>query len=208
MIIGEWRVTRDGDTRWLVYAVLFVLIVGTGLVLNRLLPGESTGLVMEVFPYRRPSVRIVFQKTWFRFKEFVYIAIPIMLGGSFLIGFLYAVGWIDKLEAPLRPLMQGWLGLPAVAGIALIFGFVRKEMALQMLLLFATGAATTSLSSFMAPRQIFIFGLVTAIYIPCVATVAVLWREMGWKVTLSVGVFTILLAFLMGGAANLLFHLF
>ena len=52
----------------LVYAVLFVLIVGVGLVLNRMLPGESSGLVMEVFPYRRPSLRIVFQKTWFRFN--------------------------------------------------------------------------------------------------------------------------------------------
>jgi ferrous iron transport protein B len=192
----------------LVYAVLFVLIVGVGLVLNRMLPGESSGLVMEVFPYRRPSLRIVLQKTWFRFKEFIYIAVPFMLAGSFLIGLLYAFGWIGKLEAPLRPIMEGWLGLPAVAGIALLFGFVRKEMALQMLLLFATGAATTSLSGFMTPQQIFTFALVTAIYIPCIATFAVLWKEMGWRVTLSVSVFTVLLALLMGGAANLLFHLF
>jgi ferrous iron transport protein B len=192
----------------LVYAVLFVLITGVGLVLNRMLPGESSGLVMEVFPYRRPSLRIVLQKTWFRFKEFIYIAVPFMLAGSFLIGLLYAFGWIGKLEAPLRPIMEGWLGLPAVAGIALLFGFVRKEMALQMLLLFATGAATTSLSGFMTPQQIFTFALVTAIYIPCIATFAVLWKEMGWRVTLSVSVFTVFLALLMGGAVNLLFHTF
>jgi ferrous iron transport protein B len=191
----------------LVYAVLFLLMVAAGLGLNRLLPGESSGLVMEVFPYRRPSARTVLVKTWFRFKEFIYIAVPFMLGGSLLLGLLVALGWLDKLEGPLRPVMQGWLGLPAVAGLALVFGFVRKEMALQMLLLFATGAATGELSGFMTSQQIFIFGLVTAIYIPCLATFAVLWKEMGWRVTLSVSAFTILLALAAGGAANLVFQL-
>ncbi len=117
------------------------------------------------------------------------------------------MGWIGKLEGPLQPVMERWLGLPAVAGLALVFGFVRKEMALEMLLLFATGAATASLSDFMTPQQIFVFALVTAIYIPCLATFAVLWKEMGWRVTLSVSAFTILLALAVGGAANLLFQL-
>lgn len=190
-----------------VYAVLFVLIVGSGLLLNRLLPGESSGLVLEMFPYRRPSARIVLSKIWLRFKEFLYIATPLMIAGSFLVGFLHAMGWIEWLEAPLRPVVEGWLGLPPVAGLALVFGFVRKEMALEMLVLFATGAATASLGDFMTPQQIFVFALVTAVYIPCLATFAVLWREMGWRVTLAVTVSTILLALAVGGGANLILRM-
>jgi ferrous iron transport protein B len=191
-----------------VYVILFALIVVTGLVLNRILPGETSGLVMEVFPYRRPSVRVVLSKTWSRFKEFLYIATPLMIAGSFVLGFLYTMGWITKLEGPLHPLMESWLGLPAMAGVALVFGFVRKEMALEMLVLFAVGTSTASLGDFMTPQQIFVFALVTAIYIPCIATFAVLWREMGWRVTLAVSFFTITLALLLGGAANFLIKLF
>lgn len=187
----------------LLYLILFLLVTLVGLTLNRLLPGEPSGLVMEVFPFRRPAAITVLKKTWVRFKDFVFVATPIMLGGSFLLGLLYGSGWVFKLEAPLRPVMEWWLGIPAVAGLALIFAFLRKELALQLLVVFATGTATASIGGFMAPRQIFIFALVNAVYIPCAATFAVLWKEMGWRVTLAVSAATVLLALLMGGLANL-----
>jgi len=187
----------------LLYLILFLLVAAVGVGLNRLLPGRSSGLVMEVFPFRRPSARTMLSKTWMRLKDFVFVATPIMLGGSFLLGLLYGSGWIFKLEAPLRPLMEGWLGLPAVAGLALIFAFLRKELALQLLLVLATGTATASLAGFMDHRQIFIFALVNAIYIPCAATFAVLLRELGWRTALAISAFTVLLALLMGGLVNL-----
>ena len=59
----------------------------------------------------------------------------------------------------------------------------------------------------MTPQQIFVFALVTAVYIPCLAPFAVLWREMGWRVTLAVTVSTILLALAVGGGANLILRM-
>lgn len=188
----------------LLYLILFLLVTAVGMALNRLLPGQSSGLVMEVFPFRRPSARTMLAKTWIRLKDFVLVATPIMLGGSFLLGLLYGSGWIFKLEEPLRPLMEGWLGIPAVAGLALIFAFLRKELALQLLVVLAAGTATATLPDLLSPRQIFIFALVNAIYIPCAATFAVLWKEMGWRTSLAVSAFTVLLALLMGGLTNLI----
>ncbi len=53
----------------------------------------------------------------------------------------------------------------------------------------------------MTPIQIFVFALVLTIYIPCVATIAVLGRELGWKNALLIMVFTIVLAILIGALA-------
>lgn len=192
----------------LLFFIIFVVIVLAGLFLNRIMPGESTGLVMEMFSFRRPSMVSVFKKTWMRLKDFILIAAPLIVAGSFILGLLYESGWILKLITPLRPLMEGWLGIPAVAGLALIFAFLRKELALALLLVLAAQAIpgvteSSSLLVFMTPGQIFTFALVTAIYIPCVAALAVLWRELGIKDSMLIALSTILLAFVLGGLSHL-----
>ncbi|MEM2145767.1 MAG: nucleoside recognition domain-containing protein, partial [Candidatus Jordarchaeaceae archaeon] len=66
----------------MVYAIIFAVVVVCGLVLSKILPGSSPGLVMEMPPYQIPSISAVLKKTWFRIKEFVYIALPLMIIGS------------------------------------------------------------------------------------------------------------------------------
>ncbi len=188
----------------LLYGIVFLLVAATGLALNHFMPGESTGLVMEMFPVRMPSPVAVLKKTWARFKDFIIVATPIMIGGSFLLGLLFESGWIYKFSAPMAPVVQWWLGLPAVAGLALIFAFVRKELALQLALVLAAVSAGGSLLSFMDKGQIFTFALVNTIYVPCAATLAVLWKELGGKRALLIAVFTVLLALALGGAAHLI----
>ncbi|MCL5292582.1 MAG: ferrous iron transport protein B [Actinobacteria bacterium] len=197
-------------------AVVIFLIVGalvglSGLGLNRLMPGKPSGLVMEMFPFRAPSIPTILKKTWHRFKDFIFVAIPIVLVGSLVLGMLYETGLIWALSAPLKPVVEGWLGLPAVAGLTLIFAVLRKELALQLLVALATmkwGSGAKNLLSFMSAKQIFVYALVNTIYIPCAATIAVLWRELGWRRTLSITAFTITLAILVGGLASRLYGLF
>jgi ferrous iron transport protein B len=97
----------------------------------------------------------------------------------------------------------GLLGLPAVAIIPLIYGFIRKEGALVLLVAIA-GTSNLIESGFMTPLQLFVFALVVALYVPCVATFAVLKRELGWKDTVMITVATFSIALLVGG---LFFHL-
>ena len=51
----------------------------------------------------------------------------------------------------------------------------------------------------MTTSQIVTYAIVNALYIPCLATIAVLRREMGWRNTALVCLGTILLALLVGG---------
>ncbi len=188
-----------------VFAIVAALIFVVGLGLNKVLPGESTGLVMEMFPFRMPSLKSIAIKTWFRFKDFIFVATPIVLGGSLLLGLLYETGWIWALAAPLSPIVEGWLGLPSVAGLTLIFAVLRKELALQLLVTMAVvqyGPDASNLLNIMNPGQLFVYALVSTIYVPCVATIAVLGKELGWKRSAAIVTFTTALAVLIGGIAH------
>ncbi len=202
VIIGAVAGVAGWQYALLTYAVLIVVIVLAGLGLNRLMPGDKGVLVMEMFPFRRPVLRQVARKTWRRFREFVWDAAPIILLGSMALGLLYETGWVWKLGAVLEPIVEGWLLLPMVAGLTLVFAILRKELALQLLLVFAAvqaGGAVASISSFMSTSQIVTYAIVNAIYIPCVATIAVLGRELGWRRTVVICAGTIVLALLVGG---------
>ncbi len=211
VIIGAVAAFAGWQWALLVYGVVFVIGVAAGLALNRMLPGQKGTFVMEMFPFRRPVLRQVARKTWRRFREFVWDAAPIILLGSMALGLLYETGFIWRLTAPLAPVVEGWLMLPAVAGLTLIFAVLRKELALQLLLAFAAvsvGGAVTRLDSFMTTPQIVTYAIVNTIYIPCLATIAVLGRELGWKRTMYISAGTCVLALLVGGVVARLFLLF
>ncbi len=187
-----------------IYIIVLALVFFVGVGLNRVMPGSSTGLVMEMFPFRAPILSNIVKKTWYRFKDFVFVAFPIVLIGSMVLGALYETGYLWKLASPLSPVVEGWLGLPAVAGLTLIFAVLRKELALQLLVtlaIVAYGGGAQNLLRFMTPAQLFVYALVNTIYIPCVATIAVLGRELGWRRAAGIMVFTITLAIIIGGIA-------
>jgi ferrous iron transport protein B len=119
----------------------------------------------------------------------VTTATPVMLVGSLVIGALYETGAIAPIEDLLAPLSTGLLGLPPVAGIALALAILRKELALQLLLVLAIaeyGPAAQSLATFMAPGQLFVFAVVTGLLVPCVATIGALTGEFGGRRALLV----------------------
>jgi ferrous iron transport protein B len=106
------------------------------------------------------------------------------------------LGLLTPLLQPLDPIIVGWLMLPVVAGITLLFGILRKELALELLVVLGGSA---NLLKFMTPIQIFTFALVVSIYVPCIATIGILKREFGWKKCLLISFSTIGLAILIGG---------
>ncbi|HET7874865.1 MAG TPA: nucleoside recognition domain-containing protein, partial [Methylomirabilota bacterium] len=188
-----------------VYAITAAIGFGAGAAMNRLIPGRAVGLVMEMFPFRAPCLRTMLARTWYRFRDFVWVATPVVLLGSLVLGVIYETGLVWAFAFPLSPLVEGWLGLPAVAGLTLIFAVLRKELALQLLLTLAIvqyGSGTADLTQFMDRGQIFTYALVNTLYIPCIATVAVLARELGWRRALLISGFTILLALTAGGIAH------
>jgi ferrous iron transport protein B len=181
-----------------IYLISFVLIIASGRLLRKTLPGRMPGLVLEIPLVRRPALIPILKKTWLRMKEFLYIAVPLLVAGSIVFGWLELTGLIQFIEAPMAPITIGILGLPAFTGICLIYGVLRKEMAMEML---AIASGTFVFSTVMTPVQIFVFCLVVTLYVPCLATFGVIARELNVRWALGISIFTIMLALLVGGLA-------
>jgi len=193
----------------MIYLITFIIGLTVGRLMAVFLPGRSAGLVMEMFPFRVPKLNNILKKTWYRFREFIIFAIPIITFGSLVLGGLYETKYMWLITRPMSLIVENWLGLPAVAGICLLFGVLRKELALQLLLALAIiqyGPSVHNLLSFMTKQQIFIFALVTTLYIPCVAAISVLIREVGKRTAITISLFTIALAVVVGGMANKLLN--
>jgi len=160
----------------IVFITLALLYVIIGLLLNRFIKGESPEIFLEIPSYRRPSLKATFKKTWMRIRWFLKEAIPFLFLGVLIINLLFAVGFLQWLGTALSPIMGGLFGLPGDASIALISGILRKDLAVGMLL-------TLNLS----PMQMVIAITMLTIYFPCVATFAVLVKELGFKDMIKAG---------------------
>lgn len=179
----------------LLYLIDLILVIFVGRVAYSKLPGRPYGLIMEIPPYRMPHFKTILWKTWFRMREFVYIALPFIILGSVSITLLEILGAFEFINEVTMPFTTNILKLPPFAIIPLIFGILRKELTLILL---AQIAGTSNFAGILTPSQMFTFSLVTMIYIPCIATIAVLVREYGIKYTLFIIVLDILLATLLG----------
>jgi len=184
----------------LLYLIDFLLIFLVGLLLNRYLKGLPSGLIMEMPRFRKPVLKIIFRQTWIRLKDFTNFALPIIVGANLVMEILILTNSIEPISRIFSPI-SWFLGLPAFATVALLFGFLRKELTLIML---ATFYGTTNFGAILTGKQIFIFGLVTMIYIPCIATIAALKREFGTVKALLVTLGEIVGAIIIGGLLNFL----
>ncbi len=171
----------------IVFATLFVVWVVIGLLLNKILAGESPEMFTEIPPYRTPYWGATLKKIWMRIRHFLTTAIPFVLLGVLLVNVLYALGIIDFIGNIASPVVVGLLGLPSAAAGALIIGFLRKDVAVGMLL-------PLSLSM----QQLVVASVVLAMYFPCIATFAIFFRELGIKDTIKSTSIMIGMALLVG----------
>ena len=167
-----------------------------GRIAFKVLPGEPTALIMEMSDYRTPHLETVIKQSWFRLEEFIKIAFPLIIVSSFIIKSLEIVGLLDSIANLLSPITVNWLGLPANTGITLIFGVLRKELTLIML---GTILGTTNFAQALTSIQMIVFTIVAIFYIPCVATIATLIKEYGWRKAMYITLFEILFAIALGG---------
>ncbi|AFC98778.1 ferrous iron transporter FeoB [Methanocella conradii HZ254] len=161
-----------------IYLLMLAITIMVGYVLGRVVKGEEMGFIMEMVPLRVPRLKDVVDKTWMQMKEFVYVAFPLLIAGSAFLGVLQYAGVLDVVNALLAPVTVGLLGLPPYAATALIFGILRKEMALETL---AVLAGTAQFSLVFTPLQMYVFAVFTTIYLPCIATATMLNRVLGFK---------------------------
>jgi small GTP-binding protein len=168
---------------------LFVIAL-TGRLLTRLLPEDTPGLILEMPAYRVPTFRNVLNKAWFRVREFIIEAWPILIIGSAVLAalnYFHVSGIFNLLVRPLT-----WiLGLPSEVGVPLIFGILRKELSLVML---GQALGSVNFSSVLTTTQMATYAAFVMFYIPCLATLSVLRRELGARAMLWISLLTVVVA--------------
>ncbi|MBP2134479.1 ferrous iron transport protein B [Methanomicrobium sp. W14] len=184
-----------------IYLIIFVLIILTGLVLTKFAPGDQFGMILEIVPMRKPRMKQTLQRAWLRMKEFLFIAMPLLIVSSVILGVLQYTGIINSFQSIFAPFMEAALGLPDYASTALLFGILRKEMAFETL---AILAGTANLGSVLTGAQLYIFAIVSVLFVPCISTIAVLYREMGLKIAAAVSFYTLSLGVVAGVILNMI----
>jgi ferrous iron transport protein B len=173
-----------------VFAVNAVIVIFSGWFLSRVLPEVSPGMVMEVPRFHVPTVSAIAKKVWLRLRDFVLLSWPLLIAGSLVLGMVDHWHLNDAVNTALSPLTR-MLGLPFATGTTLIFGLLRKELSVIML---GQALGTTHIGSVMSPTQILVFTLFIAFYVPCLATVASLMKEIGRKMTVWIVTYTLAVA--------------
>ncbi len=179
----------------LVFGTLFVVWIALGILLNSILKGESPEIFVEIPPYRIPHLTTLLKKLWMRTKWFLQEAIPYVFLGVLIVNILYSLRIIKFIGKFTAPIVTGILGLPEEAVGALIIGFLRKDVAVGML-------SPIGLTL----NQLVVACVVLAMYFPCVATFAVLIKELGVVDTIKSAGIMIVSALVVGGVLNFLLN--
>ncbi len=160
-----------------IYFFNIFIIAAVAKILTRFMPEDSPGLILEMPVYRMPTLRTVTAKAWFRIREFVVEAWPLLIAGSMLLALLNYFSVTPYLDLIFRPIT--WiLGLPSKVGTPLIFGVFRKELSMVML---AQALGTTDYSAVLSPEQMLVFTVFVVFYIPCISTIVIIHNELGAK---------------------------
>jgi len=190
-LVGE----RGVEYVLMVYATLVAVWVVLGLALRYTSRGFTPELLIEIPPYRLPSWQAVLKKLWRRTRGFIVEAIPIVLGAVLVINVLYALGIFDAIADAAAPIVTTVLGLPKEAVVALVMGFLRKDVALGLM-------APLEMTS----GQLVVGSVVLAMSFPCIATFVILLREFGIAGVLKASGIMVAAALITGGILNLILN--
>ncbi|TDM00738.1 ferrous iron transport protein B [Macrococcus carouselicus] len=205
------------ENQALIVLSLYVIGVVVALLMSFILSktvlrNDTSIFVIELPPYRLPSLKTLWRSTWEKGKGFVKKAGTFIFGGSVLIWLLNYTGpdglgvgigdsylaMIGGIFAPLiAPLGFGtWQ-----AGATLIPGFLAKEVIVSaMAIIYAVSddALIQIIHSQFTPLSAYAFMLFILLYIPCLSTVAAIRKETSsWKWTFFAMLYPIAIAYIL-----------
>jgi len=175
----------------IIYLSLFIVWVVLGRILDIVLKGQSPELIMEVPPYRLPSLQTISKKLLMRMVAFLKEALPMVLLGVLVVNILYFLKVFDVIANLTSPVITNVFGLPKEAVAAIAVGFFRKDVAVGML-------GTLDLTA----KQLVVAATVLAMFFPCIATFVVLFKELGVTDMLKSILVMLISSLIVGGLLN------
>ena len=214
LLAGAFFPANAGTVVFLLYVMGIVLAIGSAYLFRRtILPGKPAPFLMEMPPYRFPTAATSLRHMWDRGEMYLRKAGGIILAGAFIVwvlaSFPYGVeyGSADSYAGMLGQLLEPLfapLGFDWKVTVALLFGFIAKEIVVGSLgVLYGTGEDDGSLNEALladpslGPAAAFALMAFVLLYMPCVATLAVIKKETGsWKWTAFSVAYGIIVAYL------------
>ncbi|MBK5211500.1 MAG: ferrous iron transport protein B [Coriobacteriia bacterium] len=172
-----------------IFVVFLLMVFGVvGTALNKMMPGESTDLLIDLPPLRIPQTINVLKKTSHKVYGFLTEIVKFFAAGSLIITLLQVTGALGWIINAASPLVVGWMGLPAKAATAFVMGFIRRDFA-------AAGFFSMNLTN----GQLLVAMSTITLFVPCIASAIVILKERGVLYFLTLFITTTTLAFGLGG---------
>ncbi len=175
------------------YTLSFVIVILVGLILKLFdFAGKPEPFIIEIPPYRKPMVKTVAIRVWMEAKDFLYRASTLIIIGVILVWLLthlptdVAVGskdsWAGILGHKLLPIFHP-LGIEWQEIVALLFGFVAKEIVLGSMAVIYGADPAAQIAAVLTPLQGLSFMVFALLYSPCIPTIAAIKAEArSWKI--------------------------
>ena len=180
------------------YVIGMVVGILSGILFKHtLFAGEPAPFVLELPPYRFPSMENIATHVWQKVKGFLVKAGTLILAMSVVLWLLQSfdfslhmvddaansmLGTLGALIAPVfAPLGFGFWQ----AAVALLTGFIAKEMVVSSLSMFygfsltAAGTAVAAAMTGFTPLSAFSMLVFILLYVPCVAATSTMAKELG-----------------------------
>ena len=171
-----------------VYVLVLLIVLGiVGVVLNRVLPGVSTDLLIDLPPIRLPRFNNVAQKTVSKSYAFLKEAAPLFMLGAAIISALQITGLLQIIQDAVAPVTEGMLKLPRETATVFIMGMIRRDF----------GAAGLT-DMVLTPEQIVVALITITLFVPCIASLIVMFKERGAKEGMTIWLGSWVAAFVTG----------
>ena len=209
----------------LVLLGIYVIGIALAVIMARLfsrflVKGDDTPFVMELPPYRMPTMKSIFRHTWEKGAQYLKKMGGIIMIASIIIWFLgyypdhnaYPTqaeqqenSYIGQIGQAVEPVLEP-LGFDWKLSIGLLSGVGAKELVVSTLGVLYTNDADADAVSLaeripITPLAAFSYMLFVLIYFPCIATLVAIKQESGsWKWAIFTAGYTTALAWIVSFA--------
>lgn len=187
--------TWAGALFWVLMMVGVALSVGY--LGAKLYGGPSSDFILELPPMRKPELGNIVAKTLARLEWYLKEVVPLFMVGTAVLFVLDRTGALAFISRMGEPLVKGWLGLPKETSAAFLIGFLRRDFGAVYLLQASTGP-----HPLMSAHQVLVAMVTITLFMPCIATLFMIARELGNKAAVAMTFFIFPFAFLMGGLVH------
>jgi ferrous iron transport protein B len=168
-----------------------------GWLAARLYGGRTSDFILELPPMRVPQPGNLLLKTTTRLEWYLKEVIPLFVIGTAVLFLLDRLRLLGRITTWLEPLVHRWLGLPVETASAFLIGFLRRDYGAVYLL-----DASTGNDAMLTPHQVLVAMVTITLFMPCIATLFMISRELGRKTAATITVLVFTLAFLVGGLVH------